>query len=248
MIASFEHNYIFIKTGKVAGTSVEMALSRFCGPRDIITPIYPRNEVHRKPPARHAQNYSTDPELERRFAALADREDQAENSELWQVLHELESKSIYHNHMWAADIRKRIGEPFWRSAFKFTIDRHPYERVISNAFWSIRKRQRFAEPDRQTIDRAIETSIGEMASSVRFYTIEGVVAVDRILRYENLTADLASIADRVGGDISASLPRAKSGIRQPHHTVENLLSAEQKRRIFERHAPTFELLGYPKDF
>jgi hypothetical protein len=77
--------------------------------------------------------------------------------------------------------------------------------------------------------------------------IDGQLAVDRILRYETLTEDLASIADRIGGDISQRLPRAKSGIRKPEHTVENLLSPAQKRRIAERHAATFELLGYSTD-
>jgi hypothetical protein len=39
MIASRLHNFIFIKTMKTAGTSIEMALSPHCGPDDILTPI-----------------------------------------------------------------------------------------------------------------------------------------------------------------------------------------------------------------
>jgi hypothetical protein len=244
MIASYEHNYIFIKTGKVAGTSVEMALSRFCGPRDIITPIYPRNEIHRKPPARHAQNFSTDPELERRMAELADK---ADLIALWNVFRELEPKSVYHNHMKAAAIRERIGDAFWNNAFKFTIDRHPYERVISNALWLIVDREREPKFEPEKVQATVEESIERLLPSVDTYSIDGQLAVDRILRYETLTDDLASIADRVGGDISAILPRAKSGIRRPEHSVANLLSAAQKRRIAERHAATFELLGYPTD-
>lgn len=244
MIASYQHNYIFIKNGKVAGTSVEMALSRHCGPRDIITPIYPRNEIHRKPPARHAQNFSTDPALERRFAELAD---QADLIALWDVFRELEPKSLYHNHMKASAIRARIGETFWRNAFKFTIDRHPYERVISSALWLIVDREKHPTFEPAKIDEAIEESIERLGPSVGFYSIDGQVVVDRILRYETLTTDLASIADRVGGDVSAVLPRAKSGIRKPEHSVENLLSTGQKRRIAERHAATFDLLGYPTD-
>lgn len=39
MIASYKCNFIFIKTRKTAGTSVELALGEHCGPDDIITPI-----------------------------------------------------------------------------------------------------------------------------------------------------------------------------------------------------------------
>lgn len=240
MIVSYEHNYIFIKTGKVAGTSVEMALSRFCGPRDIVTPIYPPDEIERKPPARHAQNFSTDPALERQHADLADR---ADLDALWKVQRELQGKTIYTNHMAASNIREKIGDAFWRSAFKFTIERHPYERVISTALWWIYDYQGTVDTSPEILNRAINVSIDMLTPGTR-YMIDNVVAVDRILRYETLGEDLASIADRVGGDISESLPRAKSGIRQPHHSVANLLSTEQKRRIAERHATTFERLGY----
>ena len=39
MIASRKHNFIIIKTMRTAGTSVELALGPYCGPRDVITPI-----------------------------------------------------------------------------------------------------------------------------------------------------------------------------------------------------------------
>ena len=45
MIISHKHKFIFIKTRKTAGTSIELFLSRFCGPEDIITPFQsPENE------------------------------------------------------------------------------------------------------------------------------------------------------------------------------------------------------------
>ena len=37
MIVSHRHRYIFVRTRKTAGTSVEIALSKFCGPDDVIT-------------------------------------------------------------------------------------------------------------------------------------------------------------------------------------------------------------------
>jgi hypothetical protein len=39
MIVSHKHRFIFLKTKKTAGTSIELALSALCGRDDIITPL-----------------------------------------------------------------------------------------------------------------------------------------------------------------------------------------------------------------
>jgi hypothetical protein len=58
MIISHKKNIIFIKPKKVAGTSLEIALSRHCGSNDVITPISPEDERFRKQYANiSAQNY-----------------------------------------------------------------------------------------------------------------------------------------------------------------------------------------------
>jgi hypothetical protein len=38
MILSHEHKFIFLRTKKTAGTSIELALFELCGPNDVITP------------------------------------------------------------------------------------------------------------------------------------------------------------------------------------------------------------------
>jgi hypothetical protein len=45
MIISHEHKFILLKTRKTAGTSIEIALSRFCGDDDVITPIGRANKL-----------------------------------------------------------------------------------------------------------------------------------------------------------------------------------------------------------
>ena len=49
MIISHKYKFIFLKTTKTAGTSVEISLSRFCGDDDIITPIDFADEAIRQP-------------------------------------------------------------------------------------------------------------------------------------------------------------------------------------------------------
>lgn len=54
MILSHRHRFIFIKTLKTAGTSIEVALARHCGPDDIVTPINPPVGGHQP---RNAEGY-----------------------------------------------------------------------------------------------------------------------------------------------------------------------------------------------
>ena len=57
MIISHKYKFIFLKTTKTAGTSVEISLSRFCGDDDIITPIDFADEAIRQLFGKKPQNY-----------------------------------------------------------------------------------------------------------------------------------------------------------------------------------------------
>src|ERR1700753_2734965 len=58
MILSFRHRFLFVRGSKVAGTSVEIALSTLCGPDDISPPILAVDERLRQELGGHCGGYS----------------------------------------------------------------------------------------------------------------------------------------------------------------------------------------------
>ena len=107
MIVSHEHRLIFLKTRKTAGTSVEIALSRVCGPDDIVTRLATADEELRIAAGGvPAQNHLSPP-LPR--AA-------------W-------------SHLTARGARQIVGHRVWDDYFTFAVERNPWDAVVSLYYW-----------------------------------------------------------------------------------------------------------------
>ncbi|MGD1714613.1 sulfotransferase family 2 domain-containing protein [Dapis sp. BLCC M172] len=113
MIISHRYKFIFLKTIKTAGTSIEISLSRFCGDDDIITPISLEDEAIRKLLGKKPQNY-------------LDYDVQGN-----------EYKK-YFNHITAQKIKSLIEPSIWDSYYKFCFERNPFDRAISLYYFSCR--------------------------------------------------------------------------------------------------------------
>lgn len=211
MIASFANNFIFVKNRKVGGTSVEIVLSSWCSGRDIVTLIPPRDELIRFQHGGRPMNFC------------------GPDGEL-----------AFYNHMPAADIRAAL-PALWRSAFTFAIDRHPYEKVVSRAWWNIARKglpETELEPE---IDKAIET---QSYLNYPLYCVDGKVIVDELWRFDEMWDRLAVLAKRLGKTVPAEPPRAKSGFRKDRRPARTVLSDAQKSRIYRDAEIEFALLGY----
>jgi hypothetical protein len=58
MLLNHKYKFIFLRTGKTAGTSMQLFLSQFCGDKDIISPVSIEDELLKeKKNLRVSQNY-----------------------------------------------------------------------------------------------------------------------------------------------------------------------------------------------
>jgi hypothetical protein len=235
VIASFLHNYIFIKTKKTAGSTIEAALAPSCGPDDIITALPLREELERGNGTVLARNFLPSRELEAEYREAMKRRDR------YRVLEILDQRR-FRQHMPASEVRAGLPAEFWRAAFKFTVERHPYEKAVSLAYFKARKKMDSATESMESfIDRVVRKGGYE---NFPLYEIDGEVAVDELIRTENLDADLRRVGKRLGIPIPEQLARSKGSIRSDRRPAREILSEEQKRLIRHHCRREFELLGW----
>jgi len=198
VIVSHESKFIFVKPKKVAGSSVELFLSKFCGPDDIITPLGAEEEKQRL--GRTEQNWRLPGHRRSRLLRVIG------NATNRQVL----GYEGYNQHMPAREIRRLLGPEIWDSYFKFTVERNPWDRQVSLYHWHYRK-SATPPPFESFVANPLRRKV---SPNYDIYAIDGEVAVDFVCHYHQLEADLAEVLDRLGLEGPVSLPRAKSGFRK----------------------------------
>jgi hypothetical protein len=242
MIISHKYRFIFIKTRKVGGTSVEIALSKFLGEDDIITPIVPTDEEIRKRLGYAGPRNFRVPagEVAKEVSALS----RAGRQYGRKLLRRREWPLRFYNHIGATDVRKALGEDIWSSYFKFSIERNSYDKVCSFYFWERKNRQSASGMDfRQFVmcGKAAE------ASDYDLYSVSRMPAMDRIIRYENLLAGLDEVGEFLKlpeqlSDVMDGI-KAKAGIRKKRSIAE-LYDEETRRAIEVQFAREIAYFGY----
>ena len=226
MIVSHKHRFIFLKTKKTAGTSIELALSRICGDDDIIAPLAEREEVLRT--ERGAQNWrlhgwwdSPRSLFKRRWFKFT-AEDYG-----------------FYNHMPAVEARALLNDDkIWRSYFKFAFDRNPWDRQVS--FYHQRYRRRPAPP---AFDDFLRFDRRARLNNYDIYSLNGEVCVDFVGRYENLAEDFGRVLGEIGVDKQIELPHVKSftKVRIPY---QSYYTDESRAVVGDWYAREIALLGY----
>jgi len=241
MIISYSQNFIFIKTRKTAGTSMEVALATTARDKDVATPFGTREELARWRTSPHAlaRNFSTDNELERAYTEALKKEDKrGMNLAMDAMKHG--KKFVLHRHGGAKGARQAVGEKFWNAAFKFTVERHPYEKVVSFAWYRMQWYQGdFNEAMNDVFQR-------ENYRNFDLYSIDGKPVVDFLIRYEHLRDDIRTVEERLGISILEHMPRANSTQRKDRRPAREILTEVQKEQIYSTCRKEFELVGYER--
>lgn len=229
MIISHEHKFIFIKTMKTAGTSIEIALSKFCGAGDVITPITPADEAMRRELGfRGAQNYIIP------FTRYSAKD--------WaRLVTRRTGRKRFVNHMPARRVRRAIDPEVWNSYFKFCVERNPWDKVVSLYYW---RHQSEPRPSLSQFIQSGEMTIGVRRGGYDVYSIDGQVAVDRILRYERLNEELQDVAAQLKLPGTLQLPRAKGGTRRDRRSYREVLAPEDAAAIAKAYAREIAYMKY----
>jgi len=228
MIISHTHKFIFIKSLKTAGTSIEAALSNYCSGDDVVVPI---------------NDFGHNRDEKGEFVHRAMNADE--------VYREIGQ------HVDAPTIKSREPAEAWNTYFKFSIARNPWDRALSYFFWdkrqdpAIKPRKRFYhylgvpfnELDILKGHFKQFLKSGKLENNDRFYVIDDQLCVDFVIRYENLDADVKEVC-RLTGVPTVNIPHLKAGIRKERRHYSEYYDDESRDIVAELHKNDIRLLGY----
>lgn len=228
MIISHKYKFIFLKTNKTAGTSVEIALSKFCGEKDVITPISPDDEAIRQGLGYLGPRNYLSPVWDYKLEDMVN------------FLRSGKKKFNFYNHITASEVMSRVGLNIWNSYFKFCIERNPWDRVVSLYFYL-----NHTDP-KVPFSEFIQSKNPLILKKKGFllYTINGNISVDRICRFENLYEDLESVRILLGIPDMLDLPRAKSQYREEKRDYHDMFGETEKAKVEEIFAEEIKLFNY----
>jgi len=226
MIINHRYRFIFVKTRKTAGTSIEIALSGFCGEDDVISPLAADDEALRTELGLPGPMNHLAPDGQLRFR----------------------------NHMPAEEIRDAVGADLWAAYHTFSIERNPWDKAISMYYWKSRdgRKRRVADFRRKSLPDFLAVRERQILAGTRpnqfsnfpIYSIAGTPALDHIGRYEDLTGELVRIAQTIGLPSAIALPETKSSSRTDRRPYQDVMGRAERAVIDRLCAREIDHFGY----
>lgn len=194
VIISHRHKFIFIKTRKTAGTSLQYALASICGDEDIVTPTGIASPDYK--PRNYQGFFNPVPYLLGAY-------DMHRKSH---CIRRLALRQRIHDHMFLRELLDLKESEAWRGYVRFCVERNPWDKVVSRYHWKYR--QRSDQPDFENF-----VATDRLVSDFEMYSLDGNLAADVVLKYEELPDALNIIEKRIGVRIP-SLSGANSWTRK----------------------------------
>lgn len=225
MILSHKHKYIFLHCRKTAGSSICVSLARDLGPDDfmlssltealqagIALPERMINAAH----AELRERGTLSQKLRMRgIRGAALRGATAKKLVLQRYRRLWNEKQP--QHAYAETIAQAFPDA-WARYPKFCVVRNPWTKMVSDYFW--RTRGMATRPPFAKFVRAIETGddLGghihlRYSDNWPLYTIDDILVVDHVIRFETLLPDLTAAFAKEGLTFDGWLPHAKGGHR-----------------------------------
>ncbi|MCF7914761.1 MAG: hypothetical protein K9L66_06330 [Spirochaetaceae bacterium] len=243
MIISHSHKAVFIKTKKTAGTSIEVYMSDYMGPDDILTPVGAEEATE----GHHPQNYRGlwNPLPEVLEIGGAGERWRRECGGPFKSIAQLGKTRKFYNHIPAYRVSKRVPKNLWQDYLVFTVERNPWDKALSQFYWKARRRTGY------TFKQFIEE--GDVGVNYPRYCHPktGDILVDYIIYYHELNEGLGRVFEHLGIPYSGSLDvRAKTGTRKNRTPYQELFTGElsaYRGAIDALCAPEIELHGWDFD-
>lgn len=249
MLISHRKKFIFTKTGKTAGTSVESYFEKDCMPEGDWQESHTRDE------------YVSE------FGIIGYRgESLKKDSCKW------------YNHMSAKKIRQQIGEDIWNSYYKFTVIRNPFDKLISSFYYDNRngRKQKRNYSYSQKLKSWVKSLLGKTSPTSKIqkaqensdieyfrhwlietkgnkskpgdrdrYLINGEECIDYFIRFENLFEGINHVCNQLSIPFEPSrLPKFKMGIRNNIIPVRDYYDHETEKIVRKLFSYEINRFGY----
>lgn len=239
MIICHSHRFLFIKTRKTAGSSVEIALSRLCGPGDVVTPLV--THLGEEEARREEGGYGP--------AGYLKTVPEHRGWKEWWRLVRGQRQRRFHQHSTAAQVRALVPASVWNGYRKISIERNPWDRAVSRYWWNRYRWSREGKwdfADMHAFLQYLEREKPEQLSNWSHYAIDDTVVADTMLFYETLQTDLQRLAAELGVDTGLCLPRqkAKGGFRGERAHYTEVLGPAERAIIDRACAREIDRFGY----
>ncbi len=221
MIVSHSHKFIFIKSTKTAGTSIEAALSQHCSGDDVVTELgdYRHNRDDNGNWVHRAMNSSG---FEQEEPALSVRSKLG--PEVWSTYFKF---SITRN-------------PWDRAVSSFSWHNRRAVKPKEGLMGKLGLSRNEMEATRAAFAEFVRNGL---KTNDRFYVIDDELCVDYVIRYEDLQEGYDEVCRRIGVP-RTELPRLKSGIRDAARHYSAYFDDETRELVRRRHAHDLRLFGY----